>query len=119
PLETSRWAGAIDNVGGDMLAGLTRSIHPYGNIASCGNAASIELATTVMPFIIRGVSLLGIASAGTARPIRDAIWAHLAADWRPTQLERIATREVRIDGLGAVFDDLLSGGAFGRTLVAL
>ena len=72
PLETSRWAGAIDNVGGDMLAGLTRVIHPYGNIASCGLAAAPELQTTVMPFIMRGVSLLGIASAGTARDIRDA-----------------------------------------------
>ena len=83
PLETAHWAGAIDNVGGDMLAGLTRVIDPYGNIAICGNAGGIELATTVMPFIIRGVSLLGIASAGTARDIRDAIWQHLADDWKP------------------------------------
>jgi len=119
PLETSRWAGAIDNVGGDMLAGLTRSIHPYGNIASCGNAASIDLATTVMPFIIRGVSLLGIASAGTARSIRDAIWEHLASDWRPAHLDRIATREVGLDGLPGIFDSVLSGGSFGRTIVKL
>jgi putative YhdH/YhfP family quinone oxidoreductase len=119
PLETSRWAGAIDNVGGDMLAGLTRVIHPYGNIASCGNAASIELATTVMPLIIRGVSLLGIASAGTARPIRDAIWQHLASDWRPAHLERIATREVGLEGLPAVFEGALAGGSIGRTIVKL
>lgn len=119
PLETSRWAGAIDNVGGDLLAGLTRVIHPYGNIASCGNAASIELATTVMPLIIRGVSLLGIASAGTARHIRDAIWQHLASDWHPAHLDRIATREVGLDGLPAVFDSALTGGSFGRTVVTL
>lgn len=119
PLETSRWAGAIDNVGGEMLAGLTRSIHPYGNIASCGNAASIELATTVMPFIIRGISLLGVASAGTARPIRDAVWQHLATDWRPAHLEHIATREVGLDGLRPVFDDMIAGAAFGRTVVKL
>ena len=117
PLEAARWAGAIDNVGGDMLAGLTRSIHPYGNIASCGNAASIELATTVMPFILRGVSLLGIASAGTARGIRDDIWQYLADDWKPAHLEKIATREIGLDGLAGVFDTMLAGGSRGRTLV--
>ncbi len=119
PLEAARWGGAIDNVGGDMLAGLTRVVYPYGNIASCGNAASIDLATTVMPFIIRGVSLLGIASAGTARSIRDDIWRHLADDWKPVHLEKIATREVGLDGLAGVFEAMLGGGSFGRTLVRL
>jgi putative YhdH/YhfP family quinone oxidoreductase len=119
PLETSKWAGAIDNVGGDMLSGLTRVIHPYGNIASCGNAAAIELQTTVMPFILRGVSLLGIASAGTARNIRDEIWKHLASDWKPAHLDRIATREVGLDGLPSVFDNMTSGASFGRTVVKI
>src|ERR1700722_2692745 len=119
PLETSKWAGAIDNVGGDMLAGLTRVIHPYGNIASCGNAGAIELQTTVMPFILRGLSLLGIASAGTARNIRDEIWKHLASDWKPAHLSRIATREVGLDGLTAVFDNMTSGASFGRTVVKI
>jgi len=119
PLETSKWAGAIDNVGGDMLAGLTRVIHPYGNIASCGNVAAIELQTTVMPFILRGVSLLGIASAGTARNIRDEIWKHLASDWKPAHLSRIATREVGLDALPAVFDSMTSGASFGRTVVKI
>ncbi len=119
PLETSKWAGAIDNVGGDMLAGLTRVIHPYGNIASCGNAAAIELQTTVMPFILRGLSLLGIASAGTARNIRDEIWKHLASDWKPAHLDRIATREIGLDGLPSVFDNMMSGASFGRTVVKI
>ena len=119
PLETSKWAGAIDNVGGDMLAGLTRVVHPYGNIASCGNAAAIELQTTVMPFILRGVSLLGIASAGTARNIRDEIWKHLASDWKPAHLDRIATREVDLSELPAVFDNMTSGASFGRTVVRI
>ncbi|MBS0590796.1 MAG: oxidoreductase [Proteobacteria bacterium] len=119
PLETSRWAGAIDNVGGELLAGLTRVIHPYGNIASCGLAADPSLATTVMPFILRGVSLLGIASAGTARDIRDRIWQRLASDWKPAHLDRIATREVRLEGLPGVFETMLSGGSFGRTAVVL
>jgi putative YhdH/YhfP family quinone oxidoreductase len=119
PLETSHWAGAIDNVGGDMLAGLTRVIHPYGNIASCGLAAAAELATTVMPFIIRGVSLLGIASAGTARPIRDEVWARLASGWKPAHLDHIAAREVGLDELPGIFELMLAGGSFGRTLVKL
>ena len=101
------------------MAGLTRVIHPYGNIASCGLAAAPELATTVMPFIIRGVSLLGIASAGTARGIRDDIWTHLASDWKPAHLDRIATREVGLDELPGIFDVMLAGKSFGRTLVKL
>ncbi|MCC7255813.1 MAG: oxidoreductase, partial [Dokdonella sp.] len=119
PLETARWAGAIDNVGGDTLAGLTRVIKPYGNIATCGNAASIELATTVMPFIIRGLSVLGVASAGTARVLRDEIWQQLAGPWKPAHLQTIANREVGLTELPDTFAALLAGGAHGRTLVRL
>ena len=117
PLETARWAGAIDNVGGDMLAGLTRVIRPYGNIASCGLAASADLATTVMPFIIRGLSLLGVASAGTARTIREQVWAHLASDWKPAHLATIANRDVSLADLPAIFDIMLAGASVGRTVV--
>jgi acrylyl-CoA reductase (NADPH) len=117
PLETARWAGAIDNVGGDMLAGLTRVIHPYGNIASCGLAASADLATTVMPFIIRGISLLGVASAGTARAIREQIWERLAGDWKPAHLAKIANRDVTFADLPGVFDTMLAGASVGRTVV--
>jgi acrylyl-CoA reductase (NADPH) len=119
PLEAASWAGAIDNVGDEMLAGLTRVIKPYGNIASCGLARGHELHTTVMPFIIRGVSLLGIASAGTARATRDEVWRRLAGVWRPAHLERICTREVGLDGLAPVFATMLEGGSFGRTLVKI
>ena len=119
PLENASWAGAIDNVGDEMLAGLTRVIQPYGNIASCGLAGGAALATTVMPFIIRGVSLLGIASAGTARDIRDAVWQHLADDWKPAHLDGICTKEVALGELPPVFDTMLQGGSFGRTLVTL
>jgi len=119
PLENAIWAGAIDNVGDEMLAGLTRVIQPYGNIASCGLAGGSALATTVMPFIIRGVSLLGIASAGTARDIRDEVWKRLASNWKPAHLDGICTREVNLDELPSVFDTMLTGGSFGRTLVRL
>jgi acrylyl-CoA reductase (NADPH) len=117
PLETARWAGAIDNVGGDMLAGLTRVIHPYGSIASCGLAASADLATTVMPFIIRGLSLLGVASAGTARSVREQVWEHLAGDWKPAHLAKIAAREVALADVSTVFEAMLDGQSLGRTVV--
>ena len=119
PLETSQWAGAIDNVGGEMLAGLSRVIHPYGNIASCGMAGGHELTTTVMPFIIRGVSVLGIASAGTARPIRESVWQHLASDWKPAHLDSIGNREIGLSMLPDVFPGMLAGNSFGRTIVKL
>jgi putative YhdH/YhfP family quinone oxidoreductase len=117
PLENARWAGAIDNVGDPALAALTRVIQPYGNIASCGLAGGAGLATTVMPFIIRGVSLLGIASAGTARAQREQVWERLAGPWKPAHLDRICTLETTLDGLAQVFPGMLAGGSFGRTVV--
>jgi acrylyl-CoA reductase (NADPH) len=119
PLEAAHWAGAIDNVGGDMLAGLTRVIKPYGNIATCGNAGGIELATTVMPFIIRGVNLLGVASAGTARTIREQVWEHLAGDWKPMHLDRIMTKEVALEEISGTFSTMLDGRSLGRTVVRI
>ena len=119
PLENARWAGAIDNVGDPALAALTRVIQPYGNIASCGLAGGPGLATTVMPFIIRGVSLLGIASAGTARGQREQVWERLSGAWKPAHLEAICTRETTLDGLSGVFPTMLAGGSFGRTVVRL
>lgn len=119
PLEAGRWAGAIDNVGGETLSGLTRAIQPYGNIACCGMAGGSGLDSTVMPFIIRGVSLLGIASAGTARRVRETVWRNLAGPWKPAHLDAICTREVGLDALPEVFPGMLAGGSFGRTLVNL
>ncbi len=119
PLENARWAGAIDNVGDPALAALTRVIQPYGNIASCGLAGGPGLATTVMPFIIRGVSLLGIASAGTARGQREQVWERLAGPWKPAHLDAICTRETALDGLSEVFPAMLAGQSFGRTVVRI
>jgi acrylyl-CoA reductase (NADPH) len=119
PMETARFGGGLDNVGGPMLASLLAQTVPYGNVATAGLAASAELPTTVMPFIIRGVSLLGVASAGTARNIRDAVWQHLASDWKPAHLDTICTRETTMDGLPDVFRTMLAGGSFGRTLVRM
>ena len=119
PLEAARFGGGLDNVGGPMLASLLARTRPYGNVGSAGLAAAAELPTTVMPFIIRGVSLLGVASAGTARDLRDEVWRRLAADWKPAHLDTICTREIGLDGLPDVFAAMLAGGSHGRTLVRL
>lgn len=119
PMDSARFGGALDNVGGSTLAGLLPLIAPYGNVAICGNAGGIGFDSTVMPFIIRGVSLLGVASAGTARDIRDRVWERLSSDWRPRHLDRIATREVTLDQLPDVFPRMLAGESFGRTVVRI
>lgn len=119
PMDSARFGAALDSVGGDMLTGLLPLINPYGNVALCGNAGGIHFKGTVMPFIIRGASLLGIASAGTPRDQRDAIWQHLASDWRPWHLDRIATREITLDELPQTFERMLAGDSFGRTLVRI
>ena len=117
PLESVRFGGGLDNVGGAMLASLLAQTRPYGNVASAGLAASADLPATVMPMIIRGVSLLGVASAGTARGIREDVWQRLASDWKPRHLDLICTRETTLEGLPEVFDGMLGGESVGRTLV--
>lgn len=119
PMESVRFGGGLDNVGGPMLASLLAQTAPYGNVATAGLAAAAGLDTTVMPFIIRGVSLLGVASAGTARAIRDELWQRLGGDWKPAHLDRICTREVPLAGLPEVFPGMLAGGSLGRTVVVI
>jgi acrylyl-CoA reductase (NADPH) len=119
PMESTRFGGGLDNVGGTMLTSLIAQTAPYGNVASAGLAASAQLDATVMPFIIRGVSLLGVASAGTARDIRDAVWQRLASDWKPAHLDTICTQQVGLSDLPDVFARMLAGGSKGRTLVVL
>ncbi len=119
PMETARFGGGLDNVGGPMLTSLLAQTAPYGNVASAGLAASAQLDATVMPFIIRGVSLLGVASAGTARDIRDEVWRRLANDWKPATLDAICTREIGLEGLHEVFATMLDGRSQGRTVVRI
>jgi acrylyl-CoA reductase (NADPH) len=117
PLEAARFGGAIDNVGGSMLAWLTRSVDFRGNIASVGMAGSAELATTVMPFILRGVNLLGINSSATPRSLRLVIWNRIATDLAPRHLDRIVTATVAFADLPRAFAPLIEGRSRGRTLV--
>lgn len=119
PLEKARWAGAFDNVGGDMLSGLTRVIDFYGSIASCGLAGGIGLQTTVMPFILRGVSLVGVSSENCPHDLRVKLWRRLADEWKPRHLDRICNREIVMEDLPGTFESMLAGKAFGRTIVKL
>jgi putative YhdH/YhfP family quinone oxidoreductase len=119
PLESARWAGCVDSVGGDMLSGICAAIKPWGTIAACGLAGGIALNTTVMPFIIRGVSLLGIDSPQCPYPIREKVWSKLAADWKPRNLEAIRNRVVGLDELNDIFGGMLKGNSLGRIVVEL
>lgn len=119
PLETVRWAGAIDNVGGDLLAKLIRSTDFRGNIASVGMAASTELTTTVLPFILRGINLLGINSVHTPHALRVRIWERLASDLRPRCLDKIVTRTIDLADLGQAFDQYIEAKMVGRTVVRI
>jgi NADPH2:quinone reductase len=114
-----RWAGAVDNVGGEMLTWLTRTVDNWGNIASIGLTGGAELHTTVMPFIIRGVNLLGINSAATLRDTRLVVWQRIATDLRPRHLDRIVTRTIAFAELPGAFDALLKGTVTGRTVLKI
>jgi NADPH2:quinone reductase len=119
PLEAAQWAGAIDTVGGGVLTWLTRTVDFWGNIASIGLAASAELSTTVLPFILRGVNLLGINSSATPRALRLAVWERIGGDLRPRHLDRIASRVVPFDELPAAFAPYIDGKILGRATVRI
>ena len=119
PLEKAEWAGAVDNLGGDVLTWLTRTMDYGGNIASIGLAASPALATTVLPFILRAVCLLGINSVDTPRELRLAVWSRLAGDLKPARLARIGHTEIGFDELPDAFQAYLDGAITGRTVVSI
>ena len=119
PLEKSLWAGAIDAVGGKTLAWITRTMQPLGNIASIGLAGGHELVTTVMPFILRGVNLLGINSTYCPAPLREKVWLRLASDLKPAAMETIVNRIVAFDDIPNLFNDYIEGNITGRTVVKI
>ena len=119
PLQSAQWGGAIDNVGGEVLAGLISSTRPWGNIASIGMAGGSECHTTVMPFILRGVSVLGITSANCPMERRVRVWQRLVSDLRPRHLQQIVAGEIGLDDLPAMFERLLQGEHRGRFVVKM
>ena len=115
PLEKPMWQGAIDSVGGEQLGWLTRTMQREGVIASFGNAGGIEFKGSVLPFILRGVRLIGVY-ANSPIPLRERIWGRLGTDLRPRHLARIA-RPIAFDALPQVFEDLIAAKVTGRMVV--
>ena len=118
PLEKTQWAGALDAAGGETLAWLTRTMQQNGVIASFGNAGGIELHTTVMPFILRGVRLIGIDSAATAMQLRREIWQRLGSDLKPALLSKVVRTEA-FDELPTLFAQMLQRQTLGRAVVGI
>jgi acrylyl-CoA reductase (NADPH) len=118
PLEKASWAAAFDSLGGEQLAWLTRTMQPHGVIASFGNAGGIELKTTVLPFILRGVRLIGVDSAFTPMPLRRRVWERLATDLKPRHLADIAFT-LSLDELPDHFEKVLKGESRGRAVVRI
>jgi putative YhdH/YhfP family quinone oxidoreductase len=118
PLEHERWAGAVDAVGAATLPYLLRTLRRGAAVAACGNASGSALETTVFPFILRGVAMLGMDSAYLPIETRRRLWERLATDLRPRFLDRRLT-EVDLDGLEAALDAVRAGAARGRWIVRL
>ncbi len=118
PLEKATWAGAVDNLGGDILAWLLASSKIGGTVAAVGLAADMKLSTTVAPFILRGVRLLGTDSANTPMALRQRLWNKLAVEWRPDRVHD-QVRTIDFDELPTHFDAYLKGMIRGRTVVRI
>ena len=117
PLESARFGGAIDNVGGELLAGLARHVGFWGQVACIGMAASPALEGTVFPLILRGVSLLGISSGNCPMSLRAEVWRRLGGDLKPPHLAAIVSREVPLSGVIEAATTLVERRALGRVLV--
>jgi len=115
-LESQHWAGVIDSVGGAALATALAQVRQNGVAVACGNAASATLATTVMPFILRGVSLVGVNSSLTARPLREQAWQRLARDLDPSVVDAVA-RPIALEEARDAAAEVLSGRVAGRLAV--
>jgi NADPH2:quinone reductase len=119
PLESVRFGGGIDNVGGKLLSQILAHTQLWGNVVAIGLAESVELHTTVMPFILRGVNLLGASSNNCPYDLRCELWQKLAKQWKPKRLEQTLTRVVRLKDVMMALDDLMHRRVHGRILVAV
>ena len=118
PMESERWAGAIDSVGGDTLAAIIRALRARGSVAACGLAGGAALSTTVLPFILRGVNLLGINSVYVSREERLRVWARLVRDLPLTLLDQM-TEEAPLENIFELGEQILAGKIRGRTVIRI
>jgi len=119
PLEKAVFGGAIDNLGGETLSWLLRTTQPEGNVASIGLAADFKLSTNVMPFILRGVNLLGVNSTTLPNSFKQMIWEQIAEKMLPTNIEKIITKEVSLEDSISEFQGLLDASITGRTIIKI
>ncbi len=117
PMDAETWGHGIDTVGGEILSNVIKGLKYNGSVAICGLVASPAFNTTVLPFILRNVNILGIDSVQLPIDIKTRVWNQLAADWKVPGLEDMVV-ETGLDGLSAVIDTIFAGGVTGRTLVA-
>ncbi|QGX38832.1 YhdH/YhfP family quinone oxidoreductase [Permianibacter aggregans] len=116
PLEAAKFGGVVDNIGGETLAQLLAHVDLWGNVASIGLADNEKLNATVFPFILRGVSLLGISSANCPMPLRREVWKKLGGQWR-FDFDVLATETIGLADVPEVASDLLNRKRYGRTIV--
>ncbi len=119
PLLKSRWAGVLDTVGGEVLATALKTTHAHGAVSCCGNVASPKLPTTVFPFILRGLDLLGVDSQNYPMPQRRELWNKLAGEWKPEKLNDIMTETDLAELKDRWIDTILAGGVRGRVVIRL
>lgn len=117
-MEKARWSGGIDNLGGNALHWMLATTKQAGVVASVGNAASADLITTVFPFILRGVSLLGVDSGFASLEVRSRVWNRLASDLKLEQLESVV-KVITPEGLHCAFEDHLHARSIGRTVLKM
>jgi NADPH2:quinone reductase len=119
PLGRATWAGVIDNAGGSLLANLLKAVLPNGAVASVGLAGGAKLVTTVLPFILRGVSLLGVNSVSLTPSVRAEIWSRIASDLKPRHTDTIAGEEIDLAALPERLDSAFGTERFGRSIVRI
>ncbi|MBM6614593.1 YhdH/YhfP family quinone oxidoreductase [Desemzia sp. RIT804] len=119
PLAKQRWAGVVDPVGGEQLPHLFAQVKSFGAVALSGNAGGNHFESTVLPFILRGIRLIGVDSVNCPLPLRLKLWHLLASEWKPTTLTDMVDQEIDLAGLPEAFEKILAGKMTGRTLVVI
>ncbi|MBN2765158.1 MAG: YhdH/YhfP family quinone oxidoreductase [Paludibacteraceae bacterium] len=118
PILSSRFAGGIDTVGGPILENVVKTLHPLGAVTTCGSVSSTQLNMSVFPFILRGISLIGVSAQNYPMELRKPLWKKLATDWKPAHLMNLYD-EISLDELLPVMDMILQGKLKGRTLIKI
>lgn len=118
PLLKSQWAAAVDSVGGNTLATVLRSTKPHACVTACGLVAGHDLPLTVYPFILRGITLCGIDSAGISRTTRQSLWGKIASEWKLDGLAQL-TNQIYLDDVPKAVEQIVAGKIFGRTVIKM